>query len=89
MSEAKKGENNPMFGKTGENNPMYGKNHTEETKTIMSDTKKGKNHPNYGKPRYEGAGSSSQAIEVTDVTNDTTTSYDSISAAAKALNISQ
>ena len=89
MSDAKKGEKNPMFGKTGENNPMYGKNHTEETKTIMSDTKKGKNHPNYGKPRYEGAGSSSQAIEVTDVTNDTTTSYDSISAAAKALNISQ
>ena len=35
MSEAKKGENHPM----------YVKNHTEETKTIMSEKKKGKNNP--------------------------------------------
>jgi group I intron endonuclease len=31
MSETKKGENNPMFGKTGENCPMFGKNHSPET----------------------------------------------------------
>jgi len=67
---------------TGENHPMYGKNHTEETKTIISKAKKGQSRP-------EGAGSPSQAIEVTDIKNNTTISYDSISEAAKALNIKQ
>jgi len=32
MSEAKKGEKNPMFGKTGENNPNYGQTPSEETR---------------------------------------------------------
>jgi hypothetical protein len=59
---------------------MYGKNHTEETKTIMSEAKK-------GKPRTEGAGKPSQQIEVTDIKNNTTTSYDSMGEAARALNI--
>ena len=72
----------------GENNPMYGKNHTEKTKTIMSEANKGKNHPNYGKPRYKGSGIPSQVIEVSDIKNNTTTSYDSICEAARALNIS-
>ena len=31
MSDAKKGENNPMFGKIGENHPNYGKTPSEET----------------------------------------------------------
>ena len=71
MSDAKKGENNPM----------YGKNHTEETKKkIMSEAKK-------GKPRAEGVGKPSQQIEVTDIKNNTTTSYDSISEATRALNL--
>jgi hypothetical protein len=29
MSDAKKGANHPMFGKTGENNPRFGKPKTE------------------------------------------------------------
>jgi len=41
----------------------------------------------YNQPRPIGAGSPSQQIEVTDITNDTTTSYDSMSAAAIALNL--
>ena len=49
-------------------------------KKIMSDTRK-------GKPKIEGSGSPSQAIEVTDIKNNTTTSYDSIREAARALNI--
>jgi len=94
ISDALTGENHPMFGKNhteetkkimsdtkkGEKNPMYGKNHTEETKTIMSEANK-------GRPRPEGAGSPFQQIEVTDIKNNTTTSYNSISEAAKALNI--
>ena len=50
ISEAKKGENHPMYGKShseearkkisealkGENNPMYGKSHSEETRKKMS-----------------------------------------------------
>ena len=71
----------------GENNPMYGKNHTEESKTIMSDAKKGENNPMYNKPRAEGAGKPSLPIEVTDSKNNITTYYDSISEAARALNI--
>ena len=61
---------------------MYGKNHTEKTKTIMSEANK-------GKPRAEGSGKPSQQIEVTDIKNNTTTSYNSISEAAIALNIKQ
>ena len=40
-----------------------------------------------GKPRPEGAGKPSKAIEVIDIKNNITTSYGSISEAAKALNI--
>jgi len=80
MSDAKKGENHPM----------YGKNHTEKTKQIMSDAKKGNNNGfKKGEPRVEGAGSPSQAIEVVDIKNNTTTNYDSISEAARALNINK
>jgi len=80
ISDAKKGENNPMFGKTEENHPWFGKNHTEESIRIMSEAKK-------GKPRPEGAGKPCQVIEVTDITNNITTSYNSINEAARALNI--
>ena len=64
-----------------------GHKHSDKTKQILSEVNKGNNHPNYGKARYEGSGRPSQAIEVTDIKNDTTISYDSISEAAKALNI--
>jgi hypothetical protein len=77
MSDAKKGENHPM----------YGQNHSDETKKIISEAKKGENHPNYGKPRYEGAGIPSQAIEVFDLKENITTFYNSMSEAAIALNI--
>jgi hypothetical protein len=50
----------------------------------MSDIKKGEKHPNFRKPRYEGAGSPSQAIEVTDFELNKTTTYISTSAAASA-----
>lgn len=64
MSDSKKGENNPCFGRTGENNPMY------------------------GKARPAGAGCPSKQIEVTDLEEKTTTTYNSMSEAAKALNFS-
>jgi hypothetical protein len=53
----------------------------------MSDAKKGEKNPMYNKPRSEGAGSPSQPIEVTDITNNITTSSDSIHEAARALNL--
>ena len=43
--------------------------------------------PMFGKPRPEGSGSPSQQIEVIDIKNNITPKYDSISAAALALNI--
>jgi group I intron endonuclease len=86
MSEAKKGEKNYNFGRT----------FSDETKQIMSDIAKkidhsgrfktGENNPNYGQ-KVEGSGKPSQVIEVTDIKNNTTTSYDSISEASKALKI--
>jgi len=70
--------------------PMSGRNHSEDTKQIMSDTaKKIDNSGRFktGQPRIEGAGRPSQQIEVTDIKNNTTISYNSMSAAAIALNI--
>jgi hypothetical protein len=75
---------------------MSGREHSEETRQKISDTAKkidntgrfkpGEDHPNYAK-KVEGSGKPSQVIEVTDIKNNTTTSYDSISAAARALNL--
>ncbi|CAO3588781.1 unnamed protein product [Absidia cylindrospora] len=41
MSELKKGDNNPFFGKS----------HTEEVKELLKELNIGINHPNYGKKR--------------------------------------
>jgi len=64
-----------------------GRKHDEKTKKKISDSMSGENHPMFEKPRPEGAGRPSQAIEVTNITNDTTTSYDSMHEAAKVLNL--
>ena len=40
MTEAKKGENNPMYGRTGKNNPNYGSHRTEESRRKMSEARK-------------------------------------------------
>ena len=40
MSEVKKGENNPMYGRTGKNNPNYGSHRTEESRRKMSEARK-------------------------------------------------
>jgi group I intron endonuclease len=74
-----------------------GHKHSEESKKIMSDIAKkikhsghykpGENHPNYGQ-KPEGTGKPSIAIEVIDITNNTTTFYDSIHKASIALKIS-
>jgi len=65
--------------KPGENHPNYGKTLDNETKQKISDAllgnTNGKNQP------------TSQVIEVTDIANNTTISYDSICEAARALNL--
>ena len=76
---------------------MYGKNHSDESKKIMSDIKMGQTLSDDNKKKYQklkkvkqdpsGSGRPAQVIEVTDITNNQTTTYDSISAAAKALNL--
>lgn len=40
ISDAKKGENNPMYGRTGETHPGYGKHLTEETRKKISESLK-------------------------------------------------
>jgi hypothetical protein len=71
--------------------PMSGRKHSDKTKKQISDALTGKNNPMFGQPKPKGAGIGrpSQAIEVTDITNNTTTSYDSIREAARALNINK
>ena len=49
MSEAKTGENHPMFGVIGEYHPSYGKTHSTETKALMSLAMTGEKHPMYNK----------------------------------------
>ena len=56
MSEAKKGENHPLYGKHHTDDTRKkmseshkGRTHTEETRRKMSEAKKGENHPLYGK----------------------------------------
>ena len=44
LSESKKGEKHPLYGKRGKGTPMYGKHHTENTKRKMSQALKGKTH---------------------------------------------
>ena len=65
MSEAKSGENHPMYGKTHspearikmseaksrENNPMYGKTPSPETRRKTSEALSGENNHMYGKTR--------------------------------------
>jgi len=67
LSETKRGENNPNYGKSfseeyrrklseskrGEKHPNYGKPRSEETKSKLSERMKGKNNPNYGKSPSE------------------------------------
>jgi group I intron endonuclease len=64
----------------GENNSMFGKNHSAEARKKMSDVK-------LGRARPEGSGRPSQRIEVVDNKNNHVTTYDSISAAARALDL--
>jgi group I intron endonuclease len=87
MSSYKIGDKNPMFGKTGEKHSRFGKLHTEETRSKMSDSQKAVYR--LGRVKSEGAGRPSQKIEVLrlDIKNNITTRYDSITAAALALNI--
>jgi group I intron endonuclease len=85
--------------KKGENHPMYGHSHSEETKQKMSESakkrknsgrfKKGEDHPNFCKKHSPEslAKIPSQQISVFDKDTNEMTRYDSISAAARALNI--
>lgn len=45
MSESKKGEKNPMFGRCGELAPMHGKTHSEGTRTNISSKLTGRKLP--------------------------------------------
>jgi group I intron endonuclease len=66
----------------GENNPMYGKKriHSKKILAKISEAKK-------GKARIVGAGRSPEIILVLDLQTNISIEYDSISCAAKALNI--
>src|SRR5438477_10959207 len=60
---------------------------SKETRAKLALSLKGEKNPMSGKPIAIGAGRPFQKIEVIDIKNNITTKYDSISAAALALNI--
>jgi group I intron endonuclease len=68
---------------------ILGKIRTEEVRAKMCAAKMGANNPMFGIPRPEGAGSPSQPIEVVDMEKNETTIYNSMSEAARALNINK
>lgn len=80
ISEATRAKLSEAF--KGEKNPMFGKKHSEEILKKMSASLLGRKKP-------EMSGKVPVKIEVVDIKNNKTTSYDSISAAALALNIGQ
>jgi len=49
IGEAKKGKNNPQYGKRGKNSHNYGKSPSEETRKKLSERQKGEKNHNYGK----------------------------------------
>ena len=70
--------------------PMSGRTHSDESKTKISDAaKKSENSGRFkpGQQRPEGSGRTSQQIEVTDITKNTTIFYDSMHEAARELNL--
>jgi excinuclease UvrABC nuclease subunit len=69
--------------------PFSGRKHSEESKKIMSDAKKGAKNSMFGKPKPIGSGVPSQKIEIIDLQEKTTTSYNSMREAARALNINK
>jgi len=74
---------------TGENSPNYGKTLSNETKKKISDALTGSKRSDDTRKNMSAAQSTSQAIEVTDLQEKTTTSYNSINEAARALNINK
>jgi hypothetical protein len=53
IGEAKKGKNNPQYGKRGKNCHNYGKSPSEETRKKMSERQKGEKNHNYEKSPSE------------------------------------
>jgi 5-methylcytosine-specific restriction endonuclease McrA len=55
LSEERKGEGNPMYGKSGSENPFYDKTHSEKRIESMLSSRRdfsGKNNPNYKHGEY-------------------------------------
>ena|SRR5947209_7562755 len=94
ISAANKGEKHPMYGKTHTEETLAkitafrkGKKHSEETLVKMAAAKKDEKNPMFGKVRPVGSGRPSQRIEILNLLTNERTEYESISAAALALNI--
>jgi group I intron endonuclease len=69
--------------------PFLGRKHSDKTRANLSDLNKGENNPMYGKARSKEAGKPAHKIEVFDKETNKYSVFDSVSAAARALNIRQ
>jgi group I intron endonuclease len=90
LSEANKGENNPMYGvrRLGEANPFYGKSHLEEFKAQRSSAQTGVNNSFYGKTHTPTAIDKIKASKTKYVPDDIA-KYPTQKAATEATGISQ
>ena len=55
LSDMRRGENHPSWGKRGELSRLWGKPRSEETKRKMSEAMQGEKNPNWGKKHSEEA----------------------------------
>ena len=49
LSDSRKGEKNPQFGKSGKLSPCFGRKQSPDARMKISESKKGAKNPNYGK----------------------------------------
>lgn len=94
MSELRKGDKNPMFGKTGQANPFYGKSHLASVRQRQSEAKMGDKNPMFGKtgssaPMYGVVSSNAVKVYLYTLDGQQVNEFKSVTAVIKWLKVSR